>query len=201
MTALATAPHSPHTLHVETLNYVIRSLQPGDATENWCDWLAEPVAQRMLNAKPQRLTMEQLRGYIARFDGLTSHLLGIFEKDGGRLVGIRAIYIDPVHKEYSVNMLVGESDARGKGARRETRHAMHDLMFNTLGMEAGRCSVLAHNTGMIETLHRNGWIHEHTSRKPSADGSGFVELLHFRLLRDSWNATQADRALREQNGV
>jgi RimJ/RimL family protein N-acetyltransferase len=190
---------TPQNVHVETRNYVIRTLEPADATESWCDWLAEPVAQRMLNAKPQRLTIGDVRNYIASFDRVTSHILGIFEKDGGRLVGIRSLHVDPVRKEFLVNLLVGEADARGKGANRETRHAMYDFMFNKLGMIAGRCSVLAQNTGMIETIRKNGWIHEHTSRKPAADGNGFVELLHFRLLRETYVATQAERALQEQN--
>lgn len=190
----------PRAMHVETHNYIVRSLKPDDATDGWCDWLADPIAQRMLNAKPHRLTIDQVRDYIASFDRIKSHILGIFEKSTGRVVGIRTVHVDPLHKEYLVNVLVGEADARGRGARHETRHAMHSFMFGELGMLAGRCTVLSYNTEMIATLMRNGWVHEHTSRKPAATGEGVLELHHFRLLRETWYAAQAERALRHQTG-
>ena len=144
--------------------------------------------------------MEEIRAYIASFDRITSHILGIYEKQAERLVGIRVVYVDPKTREYLVNILVGESDARGKGARHETRFAMHNFMFETLGMEAARCSVLAQNTEMIATLERNGWMKEHTDYKPKANAEGLVQILHFRLSRDTWRTTQAARAIRDQTG-
>lgn len=189
---------TPRAIHVETANYVIRSVEPDDVTEGWCDWMMDARAQTMLNAKPQRLTQDDIRAYIATFNRKTSHLLGIFDKAAGAIVGMRVVYIDPVHKEYLVNILIGEPGARGKGARKETRFAMHNFMFQDLGLEAARCTVVADNAEMIGVLAANGWRHEHTSTNPRADGQGVVEIRHYRLTREAWLTTQADRAKREQ---
>ncbi len=189
---------TPRSIKVETAHYVIRSVDTADAQEGWCDWLLDPHAQRMLNASARRMTLDEIRAYIAGFDRKTAHLLGIFERDTGRIVGLRVVYIDPVHKEYLVNILIGEPDARGKGARRETRFAMHNFMFEELGLEAARCTVLADNSEMLGVLAANGWVHEHTSTKPRADGAGITQIHHFRLTREVWQATQADRARRDQ---
>jgi hypothetical protein len=56
--------------------------------------MTDPLTMRNLNVKPATLTGEQIHEYISRFDRKTSHLLGIFEKESGRLIGISAIYID-----------------------------------------------------------------------------------------------------------
>lgn len=188
----------PRTIRVETANYVIRSVEATDVTQGWCDWMMDARAQVMLNAKPQRLTQDDIRAYIARFDCKTSHLLGIFDKATGTIVGMRVVYIDPVAKEYLVNMLIGEPDARGKGARKETRFAMHNSMFEDFGLEAARCTVVGDNAEMIGVLATNGWQREHTSTKPRANGQGLVQIHHYRLTREAWRATQADRARREQ---
>lgn len=201
MTDAHTAPAetlAPRTVRVETANYVIRSVEKADAGESWRHWLLDANAQRMLNAKPRRLTLPEVRAFIASFDRVKAHLLGIFEKDTGRIVGIRAVYINHMLKEYLVNVLIGEADARGKGARHETRFAMHNFMFEELGMEAARCSILEDNAEMIRTVEKNGWVLQHTGDKPKASGEGAVRLREYRLTRATWRASQAAKAFRDQ---
>lgn len=188
----------PRTIQVKTANYVIRSVEPDDVTEGWCDWMMDERANAMLNAKPRRMTQDEIHAYVARFDRKTSHLLGIFEKATGTIIGMRVVYIEPIKREYVVNMLIGDPDARGKGARKETRFAMHNFMFEELGLEAACCTVVGDNAEMIAVLAANGWRHEHTSTKPRASGQGLVEIRHYRLTREAWRSTQADRARREQ---
>lgn len=188
----------PRAVRVETANYVVRSVEPADVTEGWCEWMMDARTQVMLNAKPRRMTKDDILAYIVRFDRKTSHLLGIFEKATGKIVGMRVVYIEPVKREYVVNILIGEREARGKGARKETRFAMHNFMFEELDLNAACCTVVAENKEMIGVLTANGWEHEETRTKPRADGLGFVEIHHYRLTRETWRATQAERAKREQ---
>jgi len=190
----------PRTVRVETANYLIRSLEVADANESFGAWLLDPNAQRLLNAKPRRLTLPQVRAHIASFDRVNAHLLGIFEKRTGRLVGMRAVMINHQLKEYLVNVLIGEADARGKGARHETRFAMHNFMFEELGMEAAVCSVLDENVEMIRTIEKNGWVLQRMSRKAKASGAGQVALRDYRLTRETWRASQAGIAFRDMTG-
>jgi len=188
----------PRAVRVETANYIIRSVEPADVTEGWCEWMMDARTSVMLNTAPRRMTQADIRTYIARFDRKTSHLLGIFEKETGKIIGMRVVYIDPMKREYVVNMLIGEPDARGKGARKETRFAMHNFMFEELDLNAACCTVVGENAEMIGVLAANGWQHEETKTKPRASGVGFVEIRHYRLTREAWRTTQAARAKREQ---
>ena len=184
---------APRTIKLETPNYIVRTLEAADATDGWREWMTDPTALRHLNAKPRVLTDAEIHAYIARFDRMNAHLLGIFEKDTGDLVGIRTFYIDPKRNEFLVNVLVGESEARNKGARTETRNATFRFFFEELGMQAGNCTVLATNEPMMRLMAPNGWIHEGTTRNPAADGRSTIEVHRFRLPREIWKRKEIER--------
>jgi len=81
-------PPPPRIIRLETPNHIIRTVERGDACESWTNWLLDPLTAQRLNARPAKLSMEALHAYIDRFDRSTKHLLGIFEKDSGRLVEV-----------------------------------------------------------------------------------------------------------------
>lgn len=182
----------PRTINLETPHYIVRTLEAAEATDNWRNWLTDPQAASMLNARPERLSADAARDHIAKFDRVNAHLLGIFEKAGGTLIGIRAVYIDHKHSEFLVNVLIGESEARNKGARAETRSVMYRYFFEEMGLATARCTALAANTPIMKVMAHNGWVHEHTDHKASATGHGTVEIRHFRLPRDVWRKKTAE---------
>lgn len=188
------APREPRTINLETPHYIVRTLEPADATDAWRDWLTDPATARMLNARPDQLSAEAIRAYIQRFDRTTTHLLGIFEKETARLIGVRAIYVNWPKSEFLVNILIGETEARNKGARSETRTVMYRYFFEEMGLDAACCTVLATNTPILNVVKRNGWIHERSEHKPEASGQGTVEILQFRLPRDVWRRKEIENA-------
>lgn len=188
-------------IHLETSHFILRTIEPGDASPEWTLWRKDPIAARMLNAPQRDISVEEIREYIAGFDGQSSHLLGIFDKENGALIGIRAIYVDWQRKEFVVNVLVGETAARGKGARTETRDVIYNYLFEELRLETARCSILAHNTDVLRIMDENGWQHIDTSYKPSASGGAPVELRHFSLSREENRRGEQARALRNATKV
>jgi hypothetical protein len=185
---------APHTVHAETPHFIFRTLDVDDACESWCEWLLDPQAQVNLNAKPIRMSLDKLRAYVASFDRVTSHIAGIFEKEGGRLVGIRNAYVDRSHSECLLNTLIGEAGARGKGAQRETRYPWHNFALEDLDLESARAGVVGDNAYQLKMLAETGWVCEHTSLAPRANGGGFVRLHHFRLTREVWRAWAGAKA-------
>ena len=180
----------PRTIRLETPHYILRTMEPGDDMIAGGGWLTDPRTARMLNAPPARISEEGFRTYVQGFNRVTSHLLGIFEKDGGRLIGMRALYIDQTRNDFLVNVIIGESYARNKGARAETGEAMYRYFFEELGLVAAHCTVLPGNDIILNVMDRDGWVLEKRSQKPAASGNGMVELLHYRLTRDMWRQRQ-----------
>jgi len=191
---MAFPPKTARKVRLETARYVLRTVETGDASEGWRQWMLDPVAARWLNAAPRAANLDEIRGYIAAFDNLNTHLIGVFEKDTGRLIGIHSIYIDWAHNEYLINVMIGETDARNQGARSEARPAVHNFFMEELGLEASRCSVIAGHPS-LEGMQRWGWVAEHKTLKPSATGGAPVEILQLRLTRDAWR-----RAVRAAGG-
>lgn len=183
----------PHNIRLETPDYIVRTMAAGDDVEGWRDWLMDPETARNLNMRPLRLGEGETHAYIASFNGTTSHLLGIFAKITGRLVGIRAVYVDPNRKEFLVNVLIGGAGARNKGARTQSRTAVYRYFFEDLDLHTARATVLAVNEHVLAGMEKRGWVHEHTDYKPNVNGDGLLELRHFRLSRDRWRelASQA----------
>lgn len=188
-------PANPFTIRLETAHYLLRSIDSADATASWGKWLLEPTTLKALNAAPLELDVSMIRSYIATFDRKKSHLLGIFDKSSNQLVGIRSIYIDWHHREFMVNVLIGEVDARGKGARAETRDAIYHYMFEDLGLEIARVSILASNTPVIKLVEDVGWSLVHSTYKATASGSERTEVREYQLTRDQNRRYERQRGL------
>jgi len=189
---MVTTQLQPRTIALETPHYVVRTLEPGDATETWRDWLVDPQTARNLNARPERLSAEAVQAYIAGFNRTTAHLLGIFQKGTGRLVGIRAVYVDPKRSEFLVNVLVGEKDARDKSARAESRQAVYRYFFEQMNLQTARCAVVATNKSVLDGLAKRGWVETRVETRPNAAGDGTINLHNFRLPRDVWQRRWAN---------
>ena len=178
-------------LWLETPHYLLRTIELDDASEAWAQWMSHPETARMLNARPGVAAVKEIRDYIATFDGHNKHLLGIFQKDGGALVGIRALIIDWQRREFVVNVLVGEVTARGQGAREETRKVLYRHFFEVLGMNAARCMVLAHNAPILRVMEKGGWELVDTNYKAAVGGGAPLEVRTYRLTRETWAAGDA----------
>jgi RimJ/RimL family protein N-acetyltransferase len=176
----------PAKIWLETPHYLLRTIELADASGAWAQWLGHSDTARMLNAPPRETSVAAIRDYIASFDGHNRHLLGIFQKDGGALVGIRALTIDWQQREFLVNVLVGEVAARGHGARAETQGVLYRHFFDVLGMQAARCTVLAHNAPILRVMDKGGWDLVGTTFKAAVDGGAPLEVRSYRLTRETW---------------
>jgi [ribosomal protein S5]-alanine N-acetyltransferase len=188
---------SPQKIRIETKHFVLRTVEVSDVTPRWAAWLADPEKTRMLNAMPMTLSVEDLHKYLANFDQVKAHCLGIFDRETGQMLGFWEVYVDWTHREFLLNVLMGERPREGLRAREETQNALTFHFFGELGLEAMRCAVLSTNAPVLHVLAFNGAVHEHTSHKPSAAGGEPVELHHYRVTKEAWAAARARRLARE----
>jgi len=174
------------TLRFETEHYLLRSLEADDANAEWCGWLEDPQAARMLNAAPRKATLKELRSYISSFDRRARHILGIFEKSTGGMIGVRTVEIDQLRRSFRFHILIGVAEERGRRARAETSEPLKHWLFEYLDLLTSEGTILAKNTRFADTVLRLGWVivKRRLVRSP-ADGS-LVELIDIRLHRESW---------------
>ncbi len=189
---------APRKIRLEAPHFIVRTVERDDVTPRWSGWLADPLKTRMLNANPITLSVDQIRRYVDDFDHVKSHLLGVFERTSGDMIGFWEVYVEWTHREFLVNVLIGERGRAALSAREESQQVICAYFFGELGLVAMRCSVLSTNTLILRVMAEKGAEHVHTSQKVSADGGPPVELRHFRLSKEAWAITRAQRLARER---
>ncbi len=178
----------------ETSRFTVRSVVEGDAGENWTRWASDREAARWLNATPREISRVDLVHYIASFDNRSRFLIGMFERaPGERMIGFNSIYVDWTRREYMINTLIGESDARHKGARSETRLPIHAYFLEELGLESSVCTVVEGHPSLA-LMESWGWKTEHRSEKASAGGGAPIGILHMRLTKTAWRRANGKSA-------
>jgi hypothetical protein len=189
--AMPATPNAPLTIRLETPHYILRNIEIADVTPRWGAWLADPKKAHMINSPARALDVESLRKYVADHDRISGHLLGIFAKPSGQMVGFWSVYVDWERSEFLVSVLIGERGAVSRNARAESQIVLLDHFYDTLGLETFRCSALARNAFMTRYLIDNGAVREHTSYRASTTEQAFVEVGHYRAPREAWHRLRA----------
>jgi hypothetical protein len=202
MTVLARTPSiAPLSIAYETEHCFVRDLVVTDACDTICNWLSDPQVAKALNAPVGALSMDELRRYIAGHDGINGHLVGVFRRDGGDIIGLWSLYVDWEQSEFLVNVLLPGNVDGELGVFRETGRQLYRIMFEDRGLGAMRYNVLASNHRMQERLAVPGDESiarpEHVSRTASAGGTGQEELRHYRMTREQYFEVRARRAERD----
>jgi RimJ/RimL family protein N-acetyltransferase len=195
----------PLQIRLETEHYRVRPVEPGDASEDVCAWLADPQTARMLNIPAGSLSTDDLRRYFATHDGVTTHILGVFDKDSGALRGFWGIYVDWEHREFLINTVTGRERAEGAGARNggvglalETIRPLLPMFFEEQDLLRMRGAVLARNNLVERHMENHGLKPEHVSHKQSAFGPDAEEIHHYSFERDAWRVARQARIERER---
>jgi len=179
---------APINIMIDTPNYVVRTLEENDDMGNWGDWLDEPNTARMLNAVPRKFTADDFKKYVRTFDRINSHLLGIFRREGGLLIGIWSNYIDWKRSEFLINLIIGDVPERKTHVRHETSWRVNRYFFEQLDLKFQRATTLATNIPAIRALEEKRWTLSARSTKPAADGQGNVEILLYTRSREVWKS-------------
>lgn len=193
----------PINIMIDTPNYIVRTLEESDDMGDWCGWLDEPNTARMLNAVRKKLAPDDFKRYVQAFDRINHHLLGIFRREGNKLVGMWSIYIDWPHEEFLVNVVIGDVPERKTHVRHETAWRINRYFFEELDLKFQRANTLATNIPAIRSLEEKLWTLSARRTTPSADGQGPLELLHYTRSREVWKSQtpMSDEALLARNSA
>ncbi|MBW2003595.1 MAG: GNAT family N-acetyltransferase [Deltaproteobacteria bacterium] len=107
-----------------------------DITDEYLAWLNDPEVTRFLEIRFSQQSRENVIDYIRKSlskENKTLHL-GVFDKEGGRLIGTVTFHdIDEHHRSACISFVIGHPDARGKGYGSEAVHAATHYMFKVRG--------------------------------------------------------------------
>jgi ribosomal-protein-alanine N-acetyltransferase len=96
----------------------------------------------------------------------TSHLFGIFEKDGNGHVGnIKLGFIKERHASGQLSLVIGEKSCWGKGYATEAIRAVTVWAFDELGLERVEAGCYDQNTGSLRAFLKVGYSVEGYHRR------------------------------------
>mgnify|MGYP001610838391 CR=1 FL=1 len=138
----------------------VRTLEPGDATEEYAGWLNDPEVNRFLATKSA--TVDELRDYISKKDEQDDTLFfGIFLNDGTHIGTIKLEPIDLVEKKATIATMIGNKRYWGRGFAPESSKLLIDYCFVELGLDEVNFGVLDKNTASIRAYEKLGFKETH----------------------------------------
>jgi RimJ/RimL family protein N-acetyltransferase len=143
--------------------YFLRTARREDASERWAGWLSDPWTVHVLNSAPRAFTKSDVVDYIKQFDQRQHCLLAIFEMGTRLHVGFVRLDFDAT-SDVLVNAVIGEASHRNRGATTDVFVALLDFLFDTVGVERVRASVLLRNEGTLAYLLKLGWQKDEAPR-------------------------------------
>lgn len=175
-------------VNLATKRFVLRSLTPSDISDRWGGWSDDAEIVQPLNIAKRRLSKDELRRYVARFDNESNYLIGVFTSAMPLHIGFFVIDVNRLHATASFNLVIGDKSYWGKGVVNEARAALLDEFFDNRGIEKAYGTPLARNHPAVFNYKAQGWKLEgiHVGQcRALADGSR-LDQYHFGMLRSDW---------------
>jgi RimJ/RimL family protein N-acetyltransferase len=156
--------------------YYLRTIKREDASDRWAGWLSDPRTMHVLNSAARTLQKSDITEYIKQFDQRSHLLLGIFERGTRLHVGFVRLDIDEAAGEALVNAVIGEAAHRNRGATTDVFVPILDFLFDTLGIERVKASILLRNQATLRYLLKLGWQKDETPETPVPSQAGGLPL-------------------------
>jgi len=175
-------------VHLTTERFVLRSLTASDISDRWGGWSDDKEIVTPLNIAQRRMTKDDLRRYVARFDNENSYLIGVFTKAMTLHIGFFVIDVNRLHATASFNLVIGDKSYWGKGVVNEARAALLDEFFDNRGIEKAYGTPLARNHPAVFNYKAQGWKLEgiHVGQCRSVIDGSRLDQYHFGMLRTEW---------------
>ncbi len=170
--------------------FAIRTMLPGDACDDYLQWIADQDLMGPLNMPARRLTISQLQDHISQFDNKLRHLLGLFDETAGKLIGIILLDFNAEHRSARFSLFVGDRQYWGDRRMHPLGRAFQAYLFERKGIEKLRCQIGIDNHRMIGTAKMMGLKMEGLLRgeiRSYRDGSRIDQFV-FGLLKTDWQA-------------
>ena len=124
-------------IKIDTPRLDLRTLQAGDISKTYVDWLNDSEVNRYLETRHIVQTLDSCRTFVQRCNSDASErLLGIYLKDTARHIGnVKLGFINEIHSRGQISLFIGDKSLWGRGLAREIVYAVTRYGFEDVGLE------------------------------------------------------------------
>ena len=135
----------------------LRELKEEDASQEYCNWLNDPLVNKYLETK--KATIKELKKYIReKKENENCIFLGIFIKDTDKHIGnVKLEPIDWNDKKATLGILIGDKNYWGKGICTIATKLVTEYAFEKLGLKKIDLGVLSENKAAIVCYLKSGF--------------------------------------------
>jgi RimJ/RimL family protein N-acetyltransferase len=151
-------------------------------------WYAEPEIARLARYQQAPMRLEEIdRFFAARVVGPDALAMAVHEHSTDRLIGTCAFsQLDGDNGSALFHIIIGESDAWGRGYGTEATQLMVDHAFGTLGLHRIALFVFEFNERAIRAYRRVGFVAEGRSRESVWRDGRWWDELAMSILDSDW---------------
>lgn len=167
---------------IESNQFIIRTLYPQDANEEFLSWFNQSKMLRGLNINDLNFTIESFKKFIVSFNSVNNYFLGIYNKnDDSNILGFYTIDVNLLHKTASITTGIGNDAYVGKGMLWSTIDAVLDHFYAERDIEKFTARILARNYAMLFNFKNNTRfvLEAHLKQECLAPDGTRVDLLVF----------------------
>jgi ribosomal-protein-alanine N-acetyltransferase len=172
---------------LESTDVRLVPLGPDDITDEYVGWLNDPAVFRFLQTK-----FGQTRASVRRYvESVTppSLLCRIIWKSGDRHVGNISLHMfDPVHRRMDLGIMIGASEARGRGLGRQACSLLIQHGFDHLNLHKITAGTVDGNAAMEAVFLGLGFTVEGRLREHYYVEGTYRDVVVFGLLRPDFKA-------------
>lgn len=174
--------------------YQARTLTPADARDAWARWFADPALMQPLNMPVRTLSKDELKQFIASFDGLRRKIAGIYERASGDLVCAYFAEFTPQHRLMRVSFVNGDLGGRSVRAMLATQVPMISHLFDKHHAEKVIAHVNVENASICRNVERLGFRLEGVMKGQvvSIVTGERLDQNHYGVLKDEWVARHGE---------
>lgn len=169
---------------IETDRLRIVPFQKRHLTERYVGWLNDPEVVRYSDQRFEEHTLEGCRTYWRSFEDTPNHFWALVVQDDDAYVGTMTAYVDERHEVADVGILIGETDAWGRGFGTEAFGAVARHLLLEGGMRKVTAGTVEVNDGMLGIMENLGMRDDGRRVRQALHEGEEVDMVHKALFRE-----------------
>jgi ribosomal-protein-alanine N-acetyltransferase len=121
-------------LELRTERFVLRTMTREDVTDTFIGWIADPAVMLGMNLPRRRLSRAQAVRWVLSHDNRSRFFVAICLAGDGTQIGFFTIDCNLQHRVAETSVVIGDRAWWGKNVVIETRSALLDFLFGSVGM-------------------------------------------------------------------
>lgn len=161
-------------IKIETPRLSLRTLQDGDVSQTYVDWLNDPDVNRYLETRHAVQTLDSCRDFVRRCNlNKSERLLGVFLKETRDHIGnVKLGFINDIHSRGQISLFIGDKTLWGRGLAREIVYEVTKYGFEDAGLERIEAGCYEENLSSLRVFLSVGYTVEGFFRRHAVSESG-----------------------------